>query len=43
MFVHLDRRDDGVALITLDRPKMNAMSRELLTELRDAWAQIASN
>src|SRR3954453_9850619 len=35
MFVHLDRRDDGVALITLDRPKMNAMSRDLLTELRD--------
>jgi enoyl-CoA hydratase len=35
VFVHLDRRDDGVALITLDRPKMNAMSRELLGELRD--------
>src|SRR3954454_21265996 len=33
--VNLDRRDDGVALITLDRPKMNAMSRDLLTELRD--------
>ena len=36
MFVNLERRDDGVALITLDRPKMNAMSRDLLTELRDA-------
>jgi enoyl-CoA hydratase len=35
MFVHLERRSDGVALVTLDRPKMNAMSRELLTELRD--------
>jgi len=34
-FVNLDRRDDGVAVITLDRPKMNAMSRDLLTELRD--------
>ena len=33
--VNLERRDDGVALVTLDRPKMNAMSRELLTELRD--------
>lgn len=35
MFVNLERRDDGVALLTLDRPKMNAMSTELLTELRD--------
>lgn len=34
MFVSLERRADGVALITLDRPKMNAMSRDLLTELR---------
>ena len=34
-FVNLERRDDGVAVITLDRPKMNAMSRALLTELRD--------
>jgi enoyl-CoA hydratase/carnithine racemase len=34
-FVNVERRDDGVALVTLDRPKMNAMSRELLTELRD--------
>ena len=35
MFVNLERRDDGVAIVQLDRPKMNAMSRELLTELRD--------
>src|SRR3954451_13807742 len=35
MFVHLERRPDGVAVVTLDRPKMNAMSRDLLTELRD--------
>ena len=34
-FVNLERRADGVALVTLDRPKMNAMSRQLLTELRD--------
>ncbi len=34
--VNVERRDDGVALVTLDRPKMNAMSRELLTELRAA-------
>jgi enoyl-CoA hydratase len=34
--VHLDRRDDGVALITLDRPKANALSAALLDELADA-------
>jgi len=35
VFVALDRRDDGVALVTLQRPKMNAMSKALLTQLRD--------
>jgi enoyl-CoA hydratase len=35
MFVNVERRSDGVALVQLDRPKMNAMSRDLLTELRD--------
>lgn len=33
MFVSLERRDDGVALVRLDRPKMNAISPELLEEL----------
>lgn len=32
-YVRLDRRDDGVALITLDRPKANALSLDLLVEL----------
>jgi enoyl-CoA hydratase len=31
--VHLERGDDGVALITLDRPKANALSIDLLAEL----------
>lgn len=31
--VHLDRRGDGVALLTLDRPKANALSVDLLVEL----------
>ena len=35
-FVRVDRRDDGVAVVRLDRPKMNALSIELLTELADA-------
>jgi enoyl-CoA hydratase len=32
--VRLDRRADGVAVITLDHPKVNALSSALLTELR---------
>jgi len=32
--VRLDRRSDGVAVITLDRPKVNSLSIELLTQLR---------
>jgi enoyl-CoA hydratase len=35
-FVHVERGDDGVAVVRLDRPKMNALSVELLTELADA-------
>lgn len=33
--VHLERRDDGVAVITLDRPKVNALSVGLLRQLRE--------
>jgi enoyl-CoA hydratase/carnithine racemase len=31
--VHLERRDDGVAVITLTHPKVNALSRALLAQL----------
>ena len=31
--VHLDRRDDGVALVTLDHPKVNSLSSALLADL----------
>ena len=31
--VSVDRRPDGVALVRLDRPKMNALSREVLSQL----------
>ena len=26
--VHLERRDDGVAVVTLDNPKVNALSAD---------------
>src|SRR3954470_6067031 len=35
-YVTVERRDDGVALIRLDRPKVNPLSRDLLLQLRDA-------
>jgi enoyl-CoA hydratase len=34
--VLVDRRDDGVAVVTLNNPKVNALSQALLTELRAA-------
>jgi enoyl-CoA hydratase len=34
-YVTVERQDDGVAVVRLDRPKVNALSKELLTELRD--------
>jgi enoyl-CoA hydratase len=34
--VHLERRDDGVAVITLDNPKVNALSSTLRRQLREA-------
>jgi len=35
-FVTLERRDDGVALVRIDRPKANALSVALLTQLEEA-------
>ncbi len=32
----LERRDDGVAVVTLANGKVNALSRELLGELKQA-------
>jgi len=34
--VHVERRDDGVAVVRLDNPKVNALSLELLRQLGDA-------
>ncbi len=33
--VELERRDDGLAVVTLNNPKVNALSSALLNELRD--------
>ena len=41
-FVHVERRDDGVALVRLDRPKMNALSQALLSELHAAAADLTA-
>ena len=35
-FVTVERRDDGVALVRLDRPKANALSGEVLGQLAEA-------
>ena len=35
--VHLERRDDGVAVVTLDRPKVNAMSIAVLHRLAEIF------
>ena len=42
-FVVVERSGDGVAVLTLQRPKMNAMSRELLTQLRDQARALAED
>ncbi len=34
--VHVERRDDGVAIVRLDNPKVNALSSEVLTQLESA-------
>ncbi len=41
--VHLERRDDGVAVLTLDNPKVNALARAVLEQLRDHVADLASD
>ncbi len=41
--VLLDRRDDGVALVTLANPKVNALSQALLSDLHDVAVELTSN
>lgn len=41
--VALERRDDGVAVLTLRNGKVNALSRELLAAIHDAVSELASD
>ena len=43
VFVTVERREDGVALVRLDRPKMNALSTALLAQLAEVAADLTSN
>jgi enoyl-CoA hydratase len=38
--VHLERRDDGVAIVTLDNPKVNALSTAVLGALHEAAVEL---
>ncbi len=40
--VLVDRRDDGVAVVTLNNPKVNALSQALLAELRDVALELSA-
>ena len=42
-FVTVERRSDGVALLRLDRPKMNALSTGLLAELSEIVGALAAD
>jgi enoyl-CoA hydratase len=41
--VLVERRDDGVAVVTLNNPKVNALSRAVLAELRAAAADLTAH
>ncbi len=41
--VRCERRDDGVAVVTLDNPKVNALSQALLNELGDVFAALTDD
>lgn len=41
--VELERRDDGLAVVTLNNPKVNALRSDLLTELRDVARGLADD
>jgi enoyl-CoA hydratase len=42
-FVTVQRRDDGVAVVELQRPKVNALSKALLAQLRDIADELTAD
>jgi enoyl-CoA hydratase/carnithine racemase len=42
-FVTVDRRPDGVAVVRLDRPKMNALSTAVVSQLGDVAGELTSD
>lgn len=43
VYLTVDRRDDGVALVRLDRPKANALSAEVLRQLRSVADDLSAD
>ena len=41
--VRVERRDNGVAVVTLDNPKVNALSQELLNEFGEVFAALGED
>jgi enoyl-CoA hydratase/carnithine racemase len=41
--VHLERNDDGVAVVTLDNPKVNALSGEVRAQIRQVAEALAAD
>ena len=43
VYVHLERRDDGVAVVRLDNPKVNALKADLLAQLGAVARQLQAD
>jgi methylglutaconyl-CoA hydratase len=42
-YVRVEAADDGVRIVTLDRPPVNALGRQIVEELIQTWATLASD
>lgn len=43
VYVHLERRDDGVAVVRLDNPKVNALKGALIAQLKAVGEELQAN
>lgn len=43
VYVHLERRDDGVAVVRLDNPKVNALKGALIAQLKAVAEELQAN